>query len=225
MKQLVSLNTGDVSSFPVTDSLLVAEEFNKSHNTVLRDIRELEKELKASLETRDLGVYKVVQSSYFNNQNKEQPMIKMNRDFFIMLVMGYRTKEAYKIKHKFIQAFNFMEKELKARIETRHLGVGIRKSLTDSIKNCVTDEGNFKKFAFGNYTKLIYKKVLGKDVKKSKEERGLKEKDNIRDFMSIEELEKVQELESKVATYIEFTDNTGKTDKEIYQEVKNYIEK
>ena len=43
--------------------------------------------------------------------------------------------------------------------------------------------------------------------------------------MTIEELEKVQELESKIATYIEFTDNAGKTDKEIYQDVKTYIEK
>ena len=72
-KELVSLSTQDLSSgFPVTSSLMIAKKFGKNHNIVLRDIRELEKELKESLETRDIGVYKIVQSSYINNQNKSQ---------------------------------------------------------------------------------------------------------------------------------------------------------
>lgn len=225
-KELVSLNTQDVSkAMPITDSLLVAEKFKKSHNIVMRDIRKLEQELISSLEKEDISLYKFVQSEYIDERGKKQPFYQMNRDFFLMLVMGYRTKEAYKIKHKFIQAFNFMEKELQARIETRHLSIEKRKSLTDTIKNCVTDESNFKKFAYSTYSKLVYKKVLGKTVKKAKEELGLKETDNIRNFLTIEQLERVQDLESKIATYIEFTDNSHKTDKEIYRDVKNYIEK
>ena len=224
-KELVSLNTQDVSkAIPVTNSLLVSEKFNKRHDIVLRDIRKLEKELKESLTKEEFNLYRFEEIERIDSRNRKQIFYNMNRDFFLMLVMGYNTKEAYKIKHKFIQAFNFSENELLARIETRSLVKEKRKSLTDSIKNCVTDEGNFKKFAYSTYSKLVYKKVLGKDVKKAKEERGLKEKDNLRDFLTIEELEKVQDLESKIATYIEFTDNTGKTDKEIYQDVKNYIE-
>ena len=109
-------------------------------------------------------------------------------------------------------------------METRHIGIIARRSLTDAIKNYVTDESKFKSFAYSTYSKLVYKKVLGKTVKKIKEERNLKVEDNLRNFLTIIELEKVQELESKIATYIEFTDNSDKTDKEIYNEVKKYIE-
>ena len=56
-------------------------------------------------------------------------------------------------------------------------------------------------------------------------ERNVKENENIRDYLTIEELEKVQELESKIATFIEFTDTGNMSDKEVYNLVKTYIEK
>lgn len=34
------------------------------------------------------------ESSYFNEQNKEQPMFLMNRDGFSLLVMGFNGKKA-----------------------------------------------------------------------------------------------------------------------------------
>ena len=225
MNELVRVSTQDVSkAFPITDSLTVAEKFGKRHDIVLRDIRNLAKELVESLSKEELGVYKFVESEYINEQNKLQPCYQMNRDFFIMLVMGYRTKEAYKIKHQFIQAFNFMESELQARIQTRHIGIAARKDLGSVIKTCVTDEGNFKSFAYSNYTRLVYKKILGKDVKKAKEELGLTKNDNLRDYLTIEQLKQAQDLESKIATYIEFTDTTVKTDKEIFQEIKKVLD-
>lgn len=128
-----------------------------------------------------------------------------------------------KIKHEFIQAFNFLEKELLTRAETRAITKLKRKNLTDSIKNCIDDEGNFKKFAFSNYTRLIYKKVLGKEIKKIKEDRNIPKDKNIRNYLTIEELEKVQEIESKVAYFIEFTSSEDK--KEVYEKVKKYLEK
>lgn len=223
MNDLVRLNTQDVSkAIPVTSSLKVSDEFKKNHNIVLRDIRVLEKELKLSLDSKELGEYKIVQSSYINSQNKEQPMIEMNRNFFIMLVMGYRTKEAYKIKHKFIQAFNFMENELQARTETRQISKIIRVSMTDSINKQVKP-GTFKNFAYGNYTKLVYKYLFGKTVKKLKEERNVPEKENLRNHLTIDELIKVQDLESQIATFIQFTDTLNKTDKEIYQLVSEHF--
>lgn len=225
MNELVRLTTQDVGKgIPITDSLIVAEGFKKTHNSVLRDIRNLEKELKESLSKEELALYSFGQSNYKNSQNKDMPFYYMSEEFFIMLVMGYRTKEAYKMKHKFIEAFLFLKKELKARKETRHIGVSFRKSLTETIKNCVTDEGNFKKFAYSNYSKLVYKKITGKTVKKIKEERNIPENKNVRDYFSIDELEKIQELESKIANFIEFSDTINKNDKEIYEMVKKHLE-
>lgn len=224
MNDLVMLSTQDVSdAFPITNSLKVAEKFKKRHDIVLRDIRNIEVELRNSLTKEEFNLYKFEEIERVDSKGRIQPYYKMNRDFFLMLVMGYRTKEAYKIKHEFIQAFNFLEKELLTRVETRAITKIKRKNLTDSIRDNVKDEGNFKKFAYSNYTKLVYKKITGKTVKKLKEERNIPENKNVRDYFNIEELEKIQELESKIAYFIEFC-SIGKTDKEIYQQVKKYLE-
>lgn len=221
--ELVTLSTRDVSrAFPVTDSLKVAEVFKKEHKTVLRSIRKLYENLKISLPEDEIGLHQIVLSYYENEQGKKQPMYLMNETFFNMLVMGFTGKEALLYKHEFIKAFLRMKNELLARSETRHIGKIARRSLTDAIKDYVKDEGSFKKFAYGNYSKLIYKKILGTTVKKYKELNGIPEKDNIRDYLTIETLDKVQEIEGKIADIIEFNDTLN--DKELYQKIKSFIE-
>jgi Rha family phage regulatory protein len=222
------LTTQDVSrAIPVTTSLIVAEQFGKDHAKVLRDIRELAEQLEeVSIGQSDFGQsYFVGESEYINEQNKKQPMYQMNEDFWMMLVMGYTGKKALLIKHEFIKQFRKMKHELMARAETRHIGKNARLSLTDSINNHVENTGNFKKFAYGNYTKLVYKKVLGMECKKAKELRNVPEKGNLRDYLLPEELDKVQDIESKIAGFIAVSDTEGKNDKEIYQMVKEWIDK
>ena len=218
-KELVRLNTQDVSkAIPITDSFIVSEKFGVSHKAVTNIIRKYKKDFEI------FGTLEHFKNAY--DTKKETMTFLLNEEQFYLLVTYMKNTEiARKYKIEFVKAFSFIKKELLARVGTRHLAKEKRLILTDTIKNCVTDESNFKKFAYSTYSKLVYKKVLGKDVKKAKEERGLKEKDNLRDFLTIEELEKVQDLESKIATYIEFTEKKRKTDKAIYQDVKAYIEK
>ena len=218
-KELVSLNTQDVSkAIPVTNTKIISEKLGITHRYIKKHLKDQEKYF--------LRFGLLVACATESTGGRPEEIIELNEEqsMFLMTLLK-NTEEVVEFKFNLVKAFNFMKKELLVRINTRHLVKEKRKELTDTIKNCVTDESNFKNFAFSNYSILVYKKVLGKDVKKSKEERGLKEKDNLRDFLTIEELEKVQDLESKIATYIEFTDNNGKTDKEIYQDVKAYIEK
>ena len=219
-KELVRLNTQDVSkAIPVTTTIIIAEKYGVTNLSVTKLIDKYKS---------DFEIFGKLVSFQMTSDNSQRSFksYELNEEQFYLLVTYMKNTEiARKYKVEFIKAFSFQRKELLARVNTRHLGKPKRLNLTDSIRDCVTDESNFKKFAYSNYSKLVYKKVLGKDVKKSKEERELKEKDNLRDFLTIEELEKVQDLESKIATYIEFTDNNGKTDKEIYQDVKAYIEK
>ena len=221
MNELVRLTTQDVGkAIPVTDSLIVAKKIQYEHYIVTRLIK------KHIEDFREFGAIDF-ESCLLNSKNVDVYLLNENQ-FYLLVTYLRATKKSplvLELKKELVRQFSAMKSELTARSQTRHIAISVRKNLTDTIKKCVTDEGNFKKFAFSNYSKLVYKKVLGKDVKKSKEERGVKEKENLRDFLTIEEIEKVQELESKIATYIEFTDNAGKTDKEIYQDVKTYIEK
>ena len=119
----------------VTTSLKVAEVFHKNHNHVLRDIEQLD--CSDGFRRTNFG-----QSSYINEQNKEQPMYYITRDGFTFLAMGYRGKKAAQFKEAYINAFNQMEKALNERqsaeyLEARAAGKIVRKEETDVIKKLV----------------------------------------------------------------------------------------
>ena len=89
----------------VTDSLKVAESFDKKHKHVLETARNLAAENSATKKM-------FVESTYVN-RGKEYPMIYMNRDGFTLLAMGFTGKKALDFKLKYIQAFNKMEKRIR----------------------------------------------------------------------------------------------------------------
>lgn len=91
-----------------TTSNQVAAHFGKRHDTVLRAIRSLE----CSAEYR---LRNFAESSYRNEQGKEQPCYRLTRDGFVFLAMGFTGKEAAQWKEAYITAFNKMEQELLAR--------------------------------------------------------------------------------------------------------------
>lgn len=222
MSDLVQLTTQDVSkAIPITTSLIIAEKFEKRHDHVLRDIRELYQRLKETLSHDDFSLLKIGETKRFDVQNKEQTYYEVNEDFFLMLVMGYNGKNALNFKMQFIKAFKFMRNELQVRAETRHISKSVRKLLTETIKNNL-DEGNFKSFAYSNYTKLIYKKLFGKTVKELKDIKKVPEHGNIRDYFTIEQIQQIQDIESNIATIIEY--EKSEDDKIVYQKIKDYLD-
>ena len=90
---------------PVVSSRKVAEVFEKRHDNVLRDIKEL-------IVDESFGFLNFEESSYINSQNKEQPEYLMTRDGFTLLAMGFTGAKAMQWKIKYIAAFNAMEAEL-----------------------------------------------------------------------------------------------------------------
>ena len=221
MNELVRLTTQDVGkAIPITDSLIVAEKIQYEHYIVTRLIK------KHIEDFREFGAIDF-ESCLLNSKNVDVYLLNENQ-FYLLVTYLRATKKSplvLELKKELVRQFSAMKSELTARSQTRHIAISVRKNLTDTIKKCVTDEGNFKNWAFSTYSRLVYKKVLGKDVKKAKLERNVKEKENIRDYLTIEELEKVQDLESEIATFIEFTDTNNMTDKEVYAMVKTHIEK
>ena len=217
---LVRMSTSDVGKgIPITDSLVISEKINYPHYAITRLIK------KHIEDFEEFGAIDF-ESHLLNSKNVEIAILNENQ-FYLLITFLRNTKKAplvKELKKELVRMFVFLKNEHKARVETRHIGIQARKSLTKAIDNNV-DEGNFKRWSYSLYSKLVYKKVLGKTVKKLKEERGLTEKDNLRNHCTVEELEKIQELESKIANFIEFTNTEGKNDKEIYELVKKYIEK
>lgn len=94
----------------VTTSLKIAEVFGKEHQHILRDIREL---IDGVSKIGDTPMFE--ETTYIHPQNKQQyPMFLMNRDGFTLLAMGFTGDKALRFKMAYINAFNEMEKALKA---------------------------------------------------------------------------------------------------------------
>lgn len=197
----------------VTTSLKVAEHFQKEHKHVLENIRKLAAEKSAA---------KFFKETTYLDRGKNYPMYEMDRDGFSLLAMSFTGEKALKWKLDYIKAFNAMESELK-RIYTerqqwqieRDKGVVIRHILTDTIKMKVPDSPH-KRFAYPNYTKLIYKIIFGKTMKELQEQYGVKGKESIRDYVTSDELKQIESMEMLVSSLI----NCGWG----YDQIKNFIQ-
>lgn len=200
----------------ITTSRKIAETFEKRHADVLRDIETLQ--CSKEFTERNFAL-----SSYKDKSGKSNKEYIVTKDGFTMLCMGYTGEKAMIFKERYIEAFNAMEKELR-RIYTerqqwqieRDKGVVIRHILTDTIKLKVVESPN-KRFAYPNYTKLIYKTLFGKSMSELKEQYGVKGKETIRDYLTSEELRQVESMEMLVSSLI----NCGWG----YEQIKEFIQK
>jgi hypothetical protein len=68
---------------------------------------------------------------------------------------------------------------------------------------------------------MVYKKILGMQVNKYKDKNGIDRKENIRDYFDIATLEKVHNIESKIAGIIEFNEDLGH--KELYEKISIFV--
>lgn len=107
MKELIQNQNGQA----VTNSLLVAQKFNKNHQHVIRDIESLEKDVSKFGQM-------FLQDEYDDTYRRKQPMYIMNRDGFTLLAMGFTGKKALGFKLEYIEAFNSMEEKLKEIAQT-----------------------------------------------------------------------------------------------------------
>lgn len=195
----------------VVSSRQVAEHFGKEHKNVLASI--------SDILAAEISATKFYHETTFENRGKQYPMYLMDRDGFSLLVMGFSGKEALKWKIKHIEAFNSMEHRLKL-IEQQELGrlmerirsKEARKTLTDEIKESVP-ESPHKKFIYKHYTDLVYKVVFGMNAKQLREKLNISKTDNIRDYLSKDELNKIIAVESVIRGYLKI----GKD----YDDIKN----
>ena len=98
--------------FVLNDEILVnskeiGNNFSKRHDNVLRDIESIKKDVLNFEEMFHKGATK-------DSYGRSQPCYFMNRDGFTLLAMGFTGKQALEWKIKYINAFNKMEKQLKA---------------------------------------------------------------------------------------------------------------
>ena len=166
-------------------SLQVAEEFDKRHDNVLADIRNLDCPEEFYLlnfqeirRTVDLG----------NGRIRKDPMFLMTKDGFIFLTMGYRGKKAAAIKIAYIKRFNDMEKYIRDYILSRDDFEPFTRAIQDAH-----DEPQSHHYIIE--CNLINKIVLGMDAKKFKEVHELGDVPSIRPFLSAQQAKSIRKLQ------------------------------
>lgn len=181
----------------VVSSLDVAGTFEKEHKHVLEDIRRISD----NLSTAEFSAL-FYESEYRASNGKKNPMYLMNRDGFTLLVMGYTGEKAMKFKLAYIKQFNAMEKALQGKLVEREKGIAVRQSLTKALQQSTENE-RMHGHAYSTYTNCIYKVLFGKNAKQIRESLGIKKKDNIRDYLTEEELRAVQSMECLVSGLVD----------------------
>ena len=127
------------SNQPLTNSKLVAEVFGKEH----KHVREAIKKLITTAENSTVHQM-FSESTYLNEQNKEQPMFIMNQDGFTLLAMGFNGKKAMEFKLKYIEAFNDMKRQIEQSKPS------VPQNYLEALKYLVKAEEEKQQLAFEN---------------------------------------------------------------------------
>lgn len=97
-----------------TDSLTVADVFEKRHHSVLRDIENIRLELEQGDKKIDLNNF--VETSYLDTFNRKQKKYLLTKKGLTLLVMGYTGSKALQFKLAYIDKFEEMENKLKQSV-------------------------------------------------------------------------------------------------------------
>ena len=206
MNELVYLKNDEA----VCDSLQVAEKFGKRHDTVVRAISNLRK----NVEIEQRKMFR--NSQYKDSQGRTYPKYEMNRKGFTILVMGFNGKDAVHWKLLYSDAFEKMENLIKEKstetwVETRKSGKLTRKAETDTIQKLVgyaKEQGS----AHADMLYMTYSKLANKMA-------GIQK----RDEATVTQLNNLSLMENVILHIIDNGIMVQKHYKDIYKDCKKRV--
>lgn len=194
------------------DSRQVAEMVGKRHADLLREIDGFVDVLE-NAKLRSLDFF--VKSSYRADGNKRTYpyylLSKMGCEFIANKQTGGK---GVLFTAAYVKLFNKMEQERFRHQLLRDVSKAVRKGLTDVIRDEIP-ESPHKKFVYKHYTDLIYKTVLGCSAKQFRKQHKLDKKANIKDFLSDEQLKKINTAEDIVKSLIKLNWS--------YEQISNFV--
>lgn len=162
------------------DSLQIAETFERQHDNVLRDIRNLDCSDNFSLLNFEESNYK--------DRGKKYPKYLLTKDGFTFLVMGYRGKKAAQFKEEYINRFNQMEQFIKSLLTSKMEFP----AFTEAVM-LAHDEP--KHYHYSNEIDMIYRIVLGMTAKKYRQTHNLKDGEVIKPYLTANEIKAIETLQ------------------------------
>jgi Rha family phage regulatory protein len=149
IKQQITIKDGK----PFITSRQIAETFDKEHRNVLRDIETLN----CSKEFRLLNFEQTVDERENPSGGAPIPsrMFNVYKDGFILLVMGYQGRAAFRLKEAYIMAFNAMTEELFSGMAVT------RSAATDAVLNLCNEVARAGYYDPGFIPKMVKYRRLG----------------------------------------------------------------
>lgn len=134
--------------------------------------------------------------------NKAQTLTIVTKRAMLRIGMLLTTSPIAKlVRNHLLDCEEKVSQEQQIWIAKREAGKIDRKRMTSAISNYIP-ESKTKKFAYPNYTNLIYKVLFGKDAKTMRNERGFTKNEALRDSFTGEELALVDESETIVTALV-----------------------
>ncbi len=106
-----------INGYAYANSLDVARHFQKRHDDVIRAIRSKIEAIRQVFDGDELAEHlrNFAEMSSPDYRNREQIVFNLTRDGFAFIAMSFTGREAVKWQFQYIQAFNQLEQELKAK--------------------------------------------------------------------------------------------------------------
>lgn len=90
-----------------TTSQRIADYFGKRHDNVLRKVRQTIRDCPI-----EFAALNFEETDFIDKNGDAQPMFKLTKDGYMLVVMGFTGTAAMQMKVKFIQAFNWMTEQI-----------------------------------------------------------------------------------------------------------------
>lgn len=164
------------------------DEFENDGMTVLtgQELKEFKKSLEGSFE--------------LSKVNKSLILLTKRSLLRVGMIMTNNAM-AIRIRNYLLNLEETATIEQKSWAIQREVGIIERKRMTTAISKYLPESKN-KKFAYPNYTNMIYKILFNKTAKEMREEKGLTTNDALRDTFSIDQLKLVEESETIVTALV-----------------------
>lgn len=192
---LVFVKDGNFKNEPYTTSKVIADCGGQEHRAIRQLIETHKKELqefgRVTFEMIPLKTNSGVQNTKIYKLNEEQAT------FLITLMRN--TPKVVLFKKNLVKQFYNMRQQLQRRALEREVELNYRKELTAKIQSLLSNDQH-KYIAF---TEMLYKIVFGKTVGQLRKYYGVDKKITPKDFMSLEDLQKLKVAEQKAVTMLE----------------------
>ncbi|EPY2271288.1 Rha family transcriptional regulator [Clostridium sporogenes] len=242
--ELVFTNTRKIEkAIPLTRSDVVAEKCGIQHkNTKALIEKYVDKFNELGNRNKKGGLEPLRLKRHGKNGTKNyRTWYELNENQVNFLITLFKnTPQVVEFKFKLVKEFSAMKTIIQTQIIERQIGKEHRRVLTDTIKECIGNNGYLDGSVYAHYTNMCYRKLFGKtaveikdnilkqelDKCENESERNKINKDIqkiVRDYFTHKELKSIERIENECSAFIRIGARGEKVEQMLNQIYPNIV--